>query len=213
MFFSMRSLRAPRLNETTKLDRLNIGFTRFSINDADMNGAQQKLAALAASTANHIIIQSEREEFMLKNREKIETSELQKLQLYYSCNSTKQISNLIEHKIKIFNSTSTWTDFLCKNCDLTVSSRIHGCIASLNAGKPALLLHHDVRTSELAKVIGIPSIPIEGALKPNAVAFRKNIIYLLNSLKNDDLFESCQARNLSALKKVYASNKISVNMR
>lgn len=55
--------------------------------------------------------------------------------------------------------------------DLVIGTRLHGVIAALLAGRPALLLTHDSRTAEMAREAAIPALeadPVlaEGALDP-----------------------------------------------
>ena len=54
----------------------------------------------------------------------------------------------------------TWTEYL-KGFDFSFGTRIHGTIAAILAGTPALLLAHDSRTLELAQYHGIPHLQIK----------------------------------------------------
>lgn len=53
----------------------------------------------------------------------------------------------------------TWFEYL-EGFDFTFGTRIHGTIASILAGTPAVLLTHDSRTQELADYHAIPNKPI-----------------------------------------------------
>ncbi|MGP5318255.1 polysaccharide pyruvyl transferase family protein [Arthrobacter rhombi] len=53
----------------------------------------------------------------------------------------------------------TWYDYL-EEFDFAFGTRIHGTIASILAGTPAVLLTHDSRTQELADYHAIPNKPI-----------------------------------------------------
>lgn len=53
----------------------------------------------------------------------------------------------------------TWIDSL-KNFDFSFGPRIHGAVASILAGTPAMLIAHDSRTVELAEVHGIPYLEL-----------------------------------------------------
>jgi hypothetical protein len=57
--------------------------------------------------------------------------------------------------MRFFLDPSTWFDFL-RTRDFSVGSRIHGNIAALLAGTPAVVLAHDSRTLELARYHEIP---------------------------------------------------------
>lgn len=70
---------------------------------------------------------------------------------------SKEISERVfqEGRVRFFLNSYSWFDFL-KKCDFTIGTRLHGCIASLIAGKPALLFAHDSRTLEIAEYFKIP---------------------------------------------------------
>jgi len=57
-----------------------------------------------------------------------------------------------------FTSARTWIDTM-KTVDLSIGCRIHGNIAAVLAGTPALVLTIDSRTEELCRYHGIPFIP------------------------------------------------------
>ena len=83
------------------------------------------------------------------------------------------------------------------NCKLY--SVTHGCFASLLAGKPALLLAHDQRTSELAETMGIPQRPIEFV---HAIQTKEDVLNLIRGLDYTDFFAK-QITNLEKLKHLY----------
>lgn len=58
-----------------------------------------------------------------------------------------------------------WLRSLAAN-DFSIGSRIHGTVASLLAGLPALLLTHDCRVTELARYFHLPSIPLAELSRP-----------------------------------------------
>lgn len=57
-----------------------------------------------------------------------------------------------------FVSARSWMDFLRQNADFAFGSRIHGNLAALLAGVPALLISCDLRTRELARYHGLPFV-------------------------------------------------------
>lgn len=64
----------------------------------------------------------------------------------------------LQDRIRFFVDATPWIDYL-RGFDFAIGTRIHGTIAAVNAGIPALLLTHDSRTAELAQYHGIPHIP------------------------------------------------------
>ncbi|WP_347455427.1 polysaccharide pyruvyl transferase family protein [Acinetobacter thermotolerans] len=62
-----------------------------------------------------------------------------------------------ENKVKFFLNSYSWFEYLGQ-CDFTFGTRLHGCIASLIGGTPALLFAHDSRTLEIAEYFALPYI-------------------------------------------------------
>jgi hypothetical protein len=60
-----------------------------------------------------------------------------------------------DDKVRFFVDPAPWIDFLATR-DFAFGSRIHGTIAALIAGTPAVVLAHDSRTLELARYFEIP---------------------------------------------------------
>lgn len=85
-----------------------------------------------------------------------------------------------KRKLYVFTKFANWTNAV-KGGFISVSSRIHGTVASIHAGVPSLLVAIDKRTSELAQHIGISTISrreIESAKTPDD---------LIQHVKNDFL--------------------------
>ncbi|RYY78801.1 MAG: polysaccharide pyruvyl transferase family protein [Moraxellaceae bacterium] len=64
-----------------------------------------------------------------------------------------------EDKIKFFLNSYSWFEFF-KSRDFTFGTRLHGCIASLVAGTPAMLFAHDSRTLEIARHFKLPYLEL-----------------------------------------------------
>ena len=65
---------------------------------------------------------------------------------------------LQENRYHIFINVPTWIRFLSK-CDLSIGSKLHGNIAAVIAGCPALFMPLDSRMRELVAYHNFPSIP------------------------------------------------------
>ncbi|MFT4282232.1 polysaccharide pyruvyl transferase family protein [Microbacterium sp.] len=68
-----------------------------------------------------------------------------------------------QDRIRFFLDPTTWKSFM-KEQDFAFGSRIHGNVAALAAGTPAVLLCHDARTQELADYHRIPYRVYEGGV-------------------------------------------------
>jgi polysaccharide pyruvyl transferase WcaK-like protein len=66
----------------------------------------------------------------------------------------------LNRRVKVFFTVDGWVDFY-RHIDFALGTRIHGTIASLLAGTPALLITHDTRITELARAMNIPYISQE----------------------------------------------------
>ncbi|WP_282349060.1 polysaccharide pyruvyl transferase family protein [Pseudomonas sp. PS01301] len=203
MYTELRSFHAPVLPEYGSATRLSMSFTRYTKDDSD-DAAQRPVARLAAQAASSIILQSEIiEANWLANSS---TEDATWLSHYYGI--SPDLIQSIYDRLHIFGSYKAWIDFHINNTDLTITSRIHGAIASYLAGKPAFLLTHDQRTSELGESMGIPSIPISDAQNPNKLL---NAEYL-NRIYDRDKFNVKHGENLTTLKKLYSQcNVLTIN--
>jgi glycosyltransferase involved in cell wall biosynthesis len=175
--------------------RLSISFTRYTKSDPDQHGYQKKIAQLAAQFSSSIVLQSEESEIRYLENPDAETASW--LCSYYHIDES-ELPRLIS-KLQFFNSQESWVQFHRDNTDFTISSRIHGCVASLLAGKPALLLAHDQRTSELAETMGIPQRPIECV---HTIQTKEDLLNLIRDLDFTDFFAK-QITNLEKLKHLY----------
>lgn len=193
----------PNFKPKTKLDffswdldpRLSLSFTRYSKCDLGPNCPQKRLAELSAQFASSIVLQSEEAEIRYLESPDAETAAW--LCSYYNIDES-ELPGLLS-KMQFFNSQESWVQFHRKNTDFTISSRIHGCIASLLAGKPALLLLHDQRTLELAESMGIPQRPIDCV---HNIQTKEDLLDLIRDLDYTEFFAK-QITNLEKLKRLY----------
>ncbi len=90
--------------------------------------------------------------------------------------------------LRFFVDPSAWREFLAR-CDFSFGNRIHGNIAALTAGTPAVLLSHDSRTRELADDHRIPYV----AMPSSAEAVRAEELY---ENADYDAFHAVQPENV-----------------
>lgn len=102
-----------------------------------------------------------------------EPSELQKEKFdffrHYYCPSEvspDEFGNWLRRASNIFFSYDEWLMYM-KTRDLYISTRIHGAVAAIHGGCPALVLACDTRTLELCEYFNIPCIGLQD-FDPNA---------------------------------------------
>jgi hypothetical protein len=80
-------------------------------------------------------------------------------------------------QLKVYLDVDEWLSE-ASGWDFAIGSRIHGTMAPLQAGTPAVLVATDSRTEGLASVMGVPFIKIEDALKLDDPISVKDLIKL-----------------------------------
>ena len=93
--------------------------------------------------------------------------------------------NVLRSKALHFSSVEAWLDF-ARTCDFSFGMRIHGTMIPLQAGVPAVLLAHDVRTRGLAEVMKIPHLTPAGYLAKFKHNPRQFLRYCAESLEAYD---------------------------
>ena len=191
----------PKPVAITGSTRLSMSFTRFGPREYISSDAQDQMARFASRHADWIILQSESPviEFLVAPTQ--DTAEW--MHRYYDV-PTGEVSALAA-KMRFFKTQPAWIDFIRENIDVTISSRIHGCVASLLAGKPAYLVPHDYRTTELAEAMGIPMLP--RSLFATAKD-RRDLDSAIEPLNFAD-YGRKQVENLCRLKQIYTDCGVS----
>ncbi|KQW61016.1 polysaccharide pyruvyl transferase family protein [Ensifer sp. Root127] len=69
------------------------------------------------------------------------------------------VAKFLSQNGKLFFGVEQWVSYLSQR-DFVVGTRIHGCVASILAGTPTLLIAHDSRTEEMAVTLGVPFIRV-----------------------------------------------------
>ena len=86
-----------------------------------------------------------------------------------------------------------------KKYDLYLGTRLHGAIAALNAGVPALLFCHDSRTLEAAEFCGIPNVRVPTDKR----TMNSQDIYSLYQQLDLQALHSVQKENYRTLQEFY----------
>lgn len=189
-------------------ERLAIGPTRYVLpetNQSNRYDKQRQLYQFAIRNASSIYYQSEAFEIALLNREKVD-EQMDRAVRYYGFSCRNHLIQMILQKGKYHQNLEYWLNDMAKD-DLYVGTRIHGAIAAILAGTPALLITHDNRTVELADLMGIPSLPVnefEVAMLYDLPALTQSIDY--------QPFANKMASNLHLLKKFYQENGLETTL-
>ena len=63
---------------------------------------------------------------------------------------------------RVFFDVEEWFDFV-RGQDLVIGTRLHGAVAALLQGVPAIVIYHDSRTREICELLGFPRISVTEA--------------------------------------------------
>ncbi len=123
---------------------------------------QQKIYRLGFERRMDFLYTSERPEldFLLNRREiSVDDPTLADIAEYYAAENSEEFLMFLNQHGRCFLDIDQWLASM-HEYDLYIGSRVHGAIAALLAGTPALLFTHDSRTTELASLAKIPSLPV-----------------------------------------------------
>lgn len=161
IFFN-RKVPELRTNFPTEDIRIGVGPTRYGLpKPSQLRSAdkQRQLYKFALEHGSSIYFQSEAFEIAFLNREDI-TDKYNDAVAYYEVKSSGDLSSKLLTKGKYHKDLDQWLADAIKD-DIYIGTRIHGAVAAILSGTPAVLITHDNRTRELANIMGIPSIDIE----------------------------------------------------
>lgn len=159
--FSKNKLPELRTNFPPRKIRIGVGPTRYSLPRANQlreSDKQRQLYQFAIKQASSIYYQSEAFEIAFLNRENNE-SNLSDALAYYGLTDIADLEEKLMLKGKYHKDLDQWLADATKD-DIYIGTRIHGAVAAILSGTPAILITHDNRTRELADIMGIPSIDI-----------------------------------------------------
>jgi hypothetical protein len=144
---------------SVSFDRCSVSSTRHGFFDAD--GFHSRIYRLALSRRLDIVLQSEVPDLscLLDSSQYDFAAETvnEALVRAYGSDSVFDIRSYICMHARFFTSYDAWIDY-CRGRSFVFGSRVHGVVASLIAGTPAVLLAHDSRTRELAEFMGLPVV-------------------------------------------------------
>jgi len=79
------------------------------------------------------------------------------LQKLYQAPTAEALGQYVLEHGHIFYDASQWVQHMGRY-DFVIGTRLHGCMAALQAGTPALLITHDSRTQEMAEFLQMPHL-------------------------------------------------------
>jgi hypothetical protein len=127
----------------------------------------------------------------------------------YNQDDRKSLQQYMKFHMKAFFNVESWISYL-KQKDFLISTRLHGVLAALLAGTPAVLIEHDTRTSEMAKYVNIPFISAsEAAQALDSGTFDIQEIYDQTSF---DQFNRYQHKYYETFVDYFKRNDVAVNL-
>lgn len=148
---------AFRFDRNPSLDRVTVHGTRhgFHLGSKFHNTFYKK----AYDSRFDILLQSETADIIVATGDdsdlEQQMSARQLIHQAYAAETEVSAISYIQKHGKFFTNYESWIEYM-KSRTFCVGTRIHGTIASLVAGTPAVLIAHDSRTLELAQIMGVP---------------------------------------------------------
>ncbi|KQY07756.1 hypothetical protein ASE23_29620 [Rhizobium sp. Root73] len=135
-----------------------VGSTRHGFNPTD--GFQAYFYRQAFKQSMDIVLQSELSDMYFAlgrtNNEALLRRATDACSDFYQ-QSPEDVSTYLKKHAKVFFDLNPWLKYMSHK-SLYVGTRVHGAIASLLSGTPAVLVCHDSRTEEMARSLHIPHV-------------------------------------------------------
>jgi hypothetical protein len=116
------------------------------------------LFSTAEHSRVHYVLQSEPVliKALLSNSSALEPEDVEKLNANYPGYRDCVTQAFHNKRVSVFFDPEQWTSFLKQGFAFCVGTRLHGAIAALNAGVPALVTNGDMRAKEVTDFFKIP---------------------------------------------------------
>lgn len=72
----------------------------------------------------------------------------------------EKYEEVVKSRFKVFFTLEEWDSYI-REFDASIGSRFHGNLIALTNGKPAIIIAHDSRTTEMAQLMHIPHLRID----------------------------------------------------
>ena len=164
LYHDFRPFTPPPSNLYVRFRRGLIHATRYSASYAPFartKSLQRQLFRFAYKQEMDILFQSEPEEMRLltgHDCDNVFDDRLKGLllEVYDETDWDKLVAYVLSHG-RLFFDVNQWSRAL-DAYDYVLGTRLHGTIMALNSGVPAVLIHHDSRTREMAEFAALPSV-------------------------------------------------------
>ncbi len=164
LYHDFQSFEPPPQGVRIRVERGLIHSTRYSMSYAPFAAtpsAHRALFRFAYAEGLDLLFQSEKEEIALLTGHGAEVEMEPYMRplfkrSYGAAGWDSLMAYWTEHG-RVFFDVGEWAKAM-NAYDYVLGSRLHGTIMALNSGVPAILVHHDSRTRELAEFAAIPSV-------------------------------------------------------
>ena len=128
-------------------------------------GVNVDLFRFAFARNNPLLLQSEVEEIALlvgkvPDRPRDQTRRVRKI---YGALAQRQVDSYLEERARVCFNVDDWSAYV-RQFSFCFGTRLHATIMGLNSGVPSVLVHHDLRTRELAEFAAIPHLSARDAV-------------------------------------------------
>ena len=181
------------------------GYSETIFKPSKINDINLEIYRFAMKNNMPLLLQSEVADMYLamerSNNREINKKNIDFLQKIY-LESEDKIKFYLQNKALLYWNLDDWTTGLSKY-DFLMGTRIHGVISALLSGVPAVLLTHDERTQELAKIMHIPHRDIR-----DMQGFNEDVI--LNIIRDSDFsnFNENRLKYINNFKTFFQANEV-----
>ena len=134
-----------------------------SFDEAAKAHVERTLFRLADASDYPYVFQSELPEILyLERPDRDRTAALERSARRLGYADVDEYASVVRRIGRVFFDVAEWFDFV-RGRDLVIGTRLHGAVAALLQGVPAVVIYHDARTRELCELLGLPRISVTEA--------------------------------------------------
>jgi hypothetical protein len=125
----------------------------------NQNKFELKGINLAINSGGKVHVQSTELYVKFARGEELKQNEIMQLSHQLKVPGEK-LQDLSKHFFRVWFDVPPWLEYLYQNADFMIGTRIHGCIAAIQAGVPTLCVTPDMRVKELCEILKIPHVSL-----------------------------------------------------